>query len=134
MARPSADDIEQVYRSAEKSGLTRNGVDAIAKPLISSMGIVLGLESVRSHGELRAIQGAVASHIATIHKATVQAVSGDQPLATPRQVDYILSLLDQRKHSGASGGFMTGPADRMGIEALTRQQASTYITSLTERY
>lgn len=53
-------------------------------------------------------------------------------LATPRQVDYILSLLAQR--GGAGGGFFNGPTDRAGIALLTKTQASAYITSLKEEY
>ncbi|MEV5451624.1 helix-turn-helix domain-containing protein [Streptomyces sp. NPDC052535] len=56
------------------------------------------------------------------------------PLATPRQVDYILSLLLSRRESGEGGGFFTGPTDRAGIETLSKREASSYITSLKGDY
>lgn len=55
-------------------------------------------------------------------------------LATPRQVEYILQLLDSRQRSGVGGGFFYGPTDRAAIEEMSKADASTYITSLTERY
>lgn len=58
----------------------------------------------------------------------------DLGLATDRQVDFILSLLSERRRSGESGGFQTGPTDRAGIEKLTRDHASTYINSLKGTY
>lgn len=56
------------------------------------------------------------------------------PLATPRQVDYILQLLGRRERSGEGGGFFYGPTDRAGIETLSKAEASTYITSLKGDY
>ncbi|WP_333757977.1 hypothetical protein [Streptomyces sp. ISBFB 2968] len=56
------------------------------------------------------------------------------PLATPRQVDYILSLLSTRRETGEGGGFFTGPTDRAGIETLSKREASSYITSLKGDY
>ncbi|MFM9373220.1 hypothetical protein [Streptomyces sp. Da 82-17] len=55
-------------------------------------------------------------------------------LATPRQVDYILQLLDQRAFSGEGGGFFYGPTDRAGIEELSKSEASSYIDSLKGNY
>lgn len=55
-------------------------------------------------------------------------------LATPRQVDYILNLLEQRRISGEGGGFYSGPTDRAGIEELSKNEASVYITSLKGDY
>ena len=54
--------------------------------------------------------------------------------ATDRQVSYILSLLGSRTRSGEEGGFMSGPTTAAGVRKLTRQQASTYITSLKGQY
>ncbi|MUN41389.1 helix-turn-helix domain-containing protein [Actinomadura litoris] len=55
-------------------------------------------------------------------------------LATPRQVDYILDLLEQRRISGEGGGFYLGPADRAAIEEMSKNEASVYITSLKGEY
>ena len=61
---------------------------------------------------------------------------GDQKgeLATQRQIDYILLLLEKRQISGEGGGFFQGPTDRAGIEELTKAEASAYITSLKDEY
>lgn len=56
------------------------------------------------------------------------------PLATERQVDYILQLLAAREISGEGGGFFTGPKTRAGLEELSKVEASNYITSLTGNY
>ncbi|MFD7093367.1 hypothetical protein [Streptomyces xanthophaeus] len=56
------------------------------------------------------------------------------PLATPRQIDYILNLLAERKRTGEGGGFFYGPTDRAGIEELSKSDASSYIKSLTGDY
>jgi hypothetical protein len=57
-----------------------------------------------------------------------------EPLATPRQVEYIINLLARRDREGIGSGFMDGPTDRAGIEKLTRKKASLYITSLKGEY
>jgi hypothetical protein len=56
------------------------------------------------------------------------------PLATPKQVDYILQLLARRERTGEGGGFFYGPTDRAGIEEMSKVDASTYITSLKGDY
>lgn len=66
--------------------------------------------------------------------ADAQEAARQQNLATPRQVDYILSLLAGRRRDGDTSGFMTGPTDRAGIEQMTRSEASTYIDSLKGAY
>jgi hypothetical protein len=58
-----------------------------------------------------------------------EALAG-QVLATDSQVDTIMRLL--ARHRG--GGFFVGPTDRGGVANLTRDEASNYITSLTENY
>jgi hypothetical protein len=55
-------------------------------------------------------------------------------LATPRQVDYILILLQEREYSGEGGGFFSGPKDRAGLEQLSKREASLYIQSLKGDY
>ncbi|MFI6143558.1 hypothetical protein ACIBCC_35880 [Streptomyces griseus] len=64
----------------------------------------------------------------------IQERHDDLGLATDRQVELILSLLSERRRTGDGSGFQTGPADRPGIEKLTREQASTYIDSLKGAY
>lgn len=51
------------------------------------------------------------------------------PLATDRQVDYIISLLAQ--HDGQNFTWYTqGPTDAAEIAKMTRKDASTYISAL----
>lgn len=51
------------------------------------------------------------------------------PLATDRQVSYILSLLAQ--HDGQNTTWYTaGPTDEAEIAKITRKDASTYISAL----
>lgn len=54
------------------------------------------------------------------------------PLATPRQVDYIWSLICQGRHH--EGGFYNGPTTLDGIRRMTKASASIYINSLTDNY
>lgn len=54
--------------------------------------------------------------------------------ATPKQVDYIMTLLARRARDGQGGGYFTGPTTREGVAGMTRRDASTYIDSLTDRY
>lgn len=54
------------------------------------------------------------------------------PLATPRQVDYIWSLVCQGRHE--EGGFYSGPTTLDGIRRMTKASASIYINSLTDNY
>lgn len=51
------------------------------------------------------------------------------PLATDRQVDYIMSLLAQ--HDGQNVTWFTaGPTDPAEVAKMTRKDASTYIDAL----
>lgn len=54
--------------------------------------------------------------------------------ASERQINYILRLLADRRRSGEAGGFFYGPTTRSGIAQLSRNEASTYIDSLTGSY
>ena len=51
------------------------------------------------------------------------------PLATERQVDYILSLLAETDGQNVSW-FTAGPTEYAEIAKMTRRDASTYITAL----
>jgi hypothetical protein len=138
MAKPSNADIEAVYKLGESAGMTRDQVDIIAVPHISILGRAFSLTQVRSHGELRTIHNIISAAAQQANRNIERAINGQPPTsaprATPRQVDYIFNLLAQRAASGVAGGFMTGPTDRAGIEAMTKSEASIYITSLTEDY
>lgn len=69
-----------------------------------------------------------------IREAHQQELAASGRLATERQIAYILDLIERRRRDGDDSGFMTGPTDREGIAALTRDEASTYITSLKGEY
>lgn len=66
------------------------------------------------------------------HLAAIRRQKGE--LATPRQVEFILQLLAARERSGEGGGFFNGPTDRVGIEELSKGEASLYIDSLKGDY
>lgn len=55
-----------------------------------------------------------------------------EPLATPKQVEFIMTLIHRGAHE--EGGYMTGPTIRDGVAAMGRREASAYIDSLTGRY
>jgi hypothetical protein len=86
----------------------------------------------------KAEQDAIAAAEATVREAREEQLTDARrqkgPLATPRQVDYILQLLARREHTGEGGGFFYGPTDRAGIEEMSKADASTYITSLKGDY
>lgn len=50
------------------------------------------------------------------------------PLATERQVSYIMQLLAQT--DGGQGSWYSGPTTLEGVRAMTRSAASTYISAL----
>lgn len=54
------------------------------------------------------------------------------PLATPRQVNFIMQLIHEGRHR--EGGFYNGPTEREGVERMSKASASTYITSLLGKY
>jgi uncharacterized membrane protein YccC len=56
--------------------------------------------------------------------------------ATPRQVDFILTLLAEREFRAFPGpGFIIdGPTERSEIEKMTKERASAYISSLKGDY
>jgi hypothetical protein len=136
MARPAAAQIEALYVEAENGGLTRADVDVIAGPII---GTLLGgrqaekLVDVRSGRQMDEIADQVRAEVAK-RRSTSTGGQRAEHRATPRQVNYILDLLAQRQRSGEGGGFFQGPTDRGGIERLTIDEASTYITSLKGDY
>ena len=53
-------------------------------------------------------------------------------LATPRQVEYIMALIDRGAHE--EGGFYSGPTTREKVAMMDRKSASLYIDSLKGSY
>ena len=59
------------------------------------------------------------------------------PLATDRQVDYVLSLIARRVRSGEGGGWMShtgGYPTRDQLATMTRRDISRYIDQLRDSY
>lgn len=54
------------------------------------------------------------------------------PLATPRQINFIMQLIHEGKHR--EGGIFSGPLERDGVAGLSKKEASLYITSLLGDY
>lgn len=72
--------------------------------------------------------------------AAARAARREAP-ATTGQVNYLVTLLARRARSGEGGGFVStkgldsaGNVDRAALEALTVEQASALIDSLTGNY
>lgn len=61
-----------------------------------------------------------------------QLIAEKGPLATPRQVSYIMALIDQGAR--LEGGFYYGPTTREEVEKMSKKEASLYITSLKGDY
>lgn len=90
---------------------------------------------IAKKAEADAIEAAEAAVREARQAQLAQARAKKGPLATERQVDFILQLLAERELSGEGGGFVVGyPTDRAGIEELSKGQASIYITSLKGDY
>ena len=51
---------------------------------------------------------------------------------TAAQVERIMDLIDTGAHE--EGGHYSGPTTRAGVEAMSREDAATYIDSLTDQY
>lgn len=56
----------------------------------------------------------------------------DEPLATDRQVAYVMSLIRGGAHR--EGGFMVGPTTIDKVRLMTRREASAYISSMKGDY
>ena len=52
--------------------------------------------------------------------------------ATRAQVERIMDLINAGAHE--EGGYYSGPTTRAGVEAMSREDAATYIDSLTDQY
>ncbi|MGW3383314.1 helix-turn-helix domain-containing protein [Streptomyces albogriseolus] len=91
-------------------------------------------DRIAKKAEQDAINAAEATVRAAREAQLAEAHRTKGPLATPRQVDFILQLLARRERTGEGGGFFYGPTDRAGIEEMSKADASTYITSLKGDY
>lgn len=91
-------------------------------------------DRIRAKAEQDAIDAAESAVREVREQQLEEARRTKGPLATPRQVDFILQLLARREHLGEGGGFFYGPTDRAGIEEMSKADASTYITSLKGDY
>lgn len=65
-------------------------------------------------------------------KAKLAAARKKGPLATARQIDFIMDLISQGRRE--EGGFYNGPTTREDVELMTKKDASVYITSLLGDY
>lgn len=66
-------------------------------------------------------------------RAALEAQKG--PLATEKQIDFIIRLIANRDYYGDGGGYITGyPTAREEIAELSRGEASRLISSLKEEY
>lgn len=54
------------------------------------------------------------------------------PLATAKQVQFIMKLIGQGRHR--EGGYYSGPTTREEVERMGRRDASAYIDSLLGNY
>ena len=80
-------------------------------------------------------RAAIRAEIAAEEKAEEerrQLIAEKGPLATPRQVSYIMALIDQGAR--LEGGFYYGPTTREEVEKMSKKEASLYITSLKGDY
>ena len=77
----------------------------------------------------RAAELKAAREAAAKEKAERKAAEARGPLATSRQVDYIMALLAQ--HDGQNvTWFSQGPTTLAEVKRMTRRDASTYISAL----
>lgn len=94
----------------------------------------------RENADRRMDNAALRDHIqkcrayANRHGIDLTRRNADAVAASPRQVDYILALLAQRRRDGDDSGFYQGPTKRADIEQMSSRDASTYITSLKGDY
>ncbi|MBF9011270.1 hypothetical protein [Corynebacterium phoceense] len=71
---------------------------------------------------------------ATATKVTAETTTAPTAgnLATPRQVEYIMTLIARGAHE--EGGFYSGPTTREKVAMMDRKSASLYIDSLKGNY
>lgn len=101
-------------------------VDSIEKAIRLCNKEQAELEKLRA--ELAAKREAEAKEEAK-EEAEQKAAEARGPLATERQVDYIMSLLSQHGGQNATW-FSAGPTTLKEVSLMTRRDASTYISAL----
>lgn len=137
-------DAERIHKLAQDAGIPDETVEEWTEEAGGYCFAITRHTGTLKAGQADAVRARIAQHIRDReHAVLAEAASAagttpppapGTPMATPKQIDYILSLLSRRQHNGDGGGFMTGPTDRQGIANLTQAEASTYITSLKEDY
>ena len=96
------------------------------------------LEEQRIAERAAARKAAKATKAATTKAATTKAPAETTTaptagnLATPRQVEYIMTLIARGAHE--EGGFYSGPTTREKVAMMDRKSASLYIDSLKGNY
>ncbi|MER5882731.1 hypothetical protein ABT160_02765 [Streptomyces sp. NPDC001941] len=140
----SSHDAERIHLLAQKAGVPDATIEQWTEEAGGYRYAITGHTGTLKARQADQVAARIRKHVQDREHAVVTAAAEavgvtpppapGTPMVTPKQVDFILSLLDQRRRSGDGGGFMSGPTDRAGIEGLTRREASTYITSLKEDY
>ena len=108
--------------------------------IAADLGIYIGIEEYAADGTIAGLfvsgrrdYERVEAAAAKWARAMAPRPAATGPLATERQVSYILTLL--ARGAGDEGGYISGgPTTRDQIARMTRRQASDYIDSLTGRY
>ena len=70
----------------------------------------------------------VADVKAGLQRNSAPRAAAEEELATPAQVEFIMSLLSKGAHE--EGGYIDGPVTHAGVAAMGRRAASAYIDSL----
>ena len=124
---------------ATEHNLTREEMLEVAGGQYSSRntaGLVFDIDAgvlyAKSRRDADAIQRLAAEYAARRDAAQAPATETSEPMATPRQVAYIMTLIGRGAHE--EGGFYKGPTTEAGVRALPKAHASLYITSLTGKY
>ena len=128
---------KRVYQIAVISRNTgrevRRDVDSVEKAIRLCDKEQAELEKIRAGLAAKQAGEAVAKQCAKTARAAKRAADAAAeargPLATERQVDYIMALLSQ--HGGQNTTwFSAGPTTLTEVSRMTRQDASTYISAL----
>lgn len=129
----SPKDAQKIHQLAQDAGIPDSTLKQWTEEAGAYFLAIAGHTGAITTTQADAVRTRIKKHAAA-QSAPAPAPAPSVPMATLPQIDYITSLLEQRKRSGVGGGFMTGPTSRDGIARMTRQDASTYIMSLREDY